>query len=249
MDDSYGQLPAEPKRFPWKWVAVGIGVMVVIGAVAAVLIVRSNSGRQVLVNQVLDQAADQADVECADAVDKEACRAALVANAARRMGTPEACRSLAESAQDSCIVEVAGVSGDTKLCESLADPALQDSCYTLAVNAKIPTLGVAACDLYPSAGRKEVCKSSFVPSVLVNGEQQDVDTDNDGLSDADEATYKTDPKNPDTDGDGLTDGEEVHIYRSNPLKADTDGDGFSDGEEVKGGYNPNGPGMLVPAGT
>ncbi|WP_418061221.1 Stk1 family PASTA domain-containing Ser/Thr kinase [Pimelobacter simplex] len=36
-----------------------------------------------------------------------------------------------------------------------------------------------------------------------------VDTDGDGLSDADEATRGTDPNNPDTDGDGISDGAEV----------------------------------------
>ncbi len=49
----------------------------------------------------------------------------------------------------------------------------------------------------------------------------------------------------DTDGDGLTDAEETTTYHTNPNLRDTDGDGFSDGEEVKNGYNPNGPGKLV----
>src|SRR5699024_1082062 len=61
---------------------------------------------------------------------------------------------------------------------------------------------------------------------------QDVDTDGDGLTDAEEAKLGTDPNNADTDGDGLTDGEEVNEYGTDPLKADTDGDGLSDGEEV-----------------
>ncbi|MBX7099338.1 MAG: OmpA family protein [Myxococcaceae bacterium] len=55
-----------------------------------------------------------------------------------------------------------------------------------------------------------------------------VDTDGDGLSDADEANkYGTDPTNPDTDGDGLSDGLEVHTA-TNPIKRDTDGDGLED---------------------
>ncbi len=58
------------------------------------------------------------------------------------------------------------------------------------------------------------------------------DADRDGLSDADEAIYGTDPDDPDTDGDGLTDGAEVHTHGTDPTDADTDGDGLSDGDEV-----------------
>ncbi len=36
-----------------------------------------------------------------------------------------------------------------------------------------------------------------------------IDSDNDGLSDSEEALYGTDPHNPDTDGDGYSDGVEV----------------------------------------
>jgi hypothetical protein len=72
-----------------------------------------------------------------------------------------------------------------------------------------------------------------------------IDSDNDGLTDAEEIALGTDPFNPDTDGDGLTDFEEVRIYKTDPLNPDTDGDGFSDGEEVRNGYNPNGPGLLI----
>lgn len=41
----------------------------------------------------------------------------------------------------------------------------------------------------------------------------------------------------DSDQDGLSDAEEK-TYGTNPQKADTDGDGYSDGVEVKGGYDP-----------
>ena len=86
-----------------------------------------------------------------------------------------------------------------------------------------------------------------------------VDTDGDGLGDADEAARGTDPRQPDTDGDGLRDGFEVRYGldpldprdgltdpdgdgRTNleeqaagtdPRQADTDGDGLTDGDEVR----------------
>ena len=48
-----------------------------------------------------------------------------------------------------------------------------------------------------------------------------VDSDNDGIYDADEGFYGSDPNNPDTDGDG-----------------------YLDGDEIENGYNPTGPGTL-----
>jgi hypothetical protein len=80
--------------------------------------------------------------------------------------------------------------------------------------------------------------------IIVTGSFKD--SDNDGLSDEEEAFYGTDPLNPDTDGDGLFDREEIFIYGTDPLNPDTDGDGFLDGDEVKSGYNPLGPGRLWP---
>lgn len=47
-----------------------------------------------------------------------------------------------------------------------------------------------------------------------------LDSDNDGLSDAEELRYGTDPHNPDTDGDGLKDGQEVYQYSTSPTIAD-----------------------------
>jgi hypothetical protein len=65
-----------------------------------------------------------------------------------------------------------------------------------------------------------------------------VDSDGDGLSDAEEVdTHMTDPLLPDTDGDGLEDGAEVDA-NANPLIKDTDGGGAWDGFEVAGGSDP-----------
>ncbi|MFQ8600176.1 MAG: hypothetical protein ACLSAP_06050 [Oscillospiraceae bacterium] len=76
------------------------------------------------------------------------------------------------------------------------------------------------------------------------------DDDGDGLLNAMEAVYGTDPNNPDTDGDGLTDYQEVAELYTDPLKADTDDNGILDGdedfdrdglkniEECKAGSNP-----------
>ena len=47
------------------------------------------------------------------------------------------------------------------------------------------------------------------------------DSDHDGLKDAEEAVWGSDPYNPDTDGDGYLDGEEV-LSGHNPIQADDD---------------------------
>ena len=76
------------------------------------------------------------------------------------------------------------------------------------------------------------------------------DSDGDGLSDADEDYYGTDPDDPDTDGDGLTDGEELEYWgdawnddgdndnKVNLLDDDADGDGVCDATEILQGTNP-----------
>ncbi|MFA5134326.1 MAG: hypothetical protein WC505_00895 [Patescibacteria group bacterium] len=74
---------------------------------------------------------------------------------------------------------------------------------------------------------------------------QPVDTDSDGLTDAEEAELGTDIRTVDTDGDGLYDREEVRVYGTDPLQTDTDQDGIVDGTEVANGYDPSGPGMLL----
>lgn len=72
-----------------------------------------------------------------------------------------------------------------------------------------------------------------------------VDTDNDGLTDTEEAAAGTSAQVVDTDADGLSDYEEITLWKTNPLNPDTDGDGYNDGQEVKNGYNPNGEGKLL----
>lgn len=58
------------------------------------------------------------------------------------------------------------------------------------------------------------------------------DTDQDGITDADEKAYGADPRQADTDADTLGDYLELtHIY-SDPARQDSDGDGYADGLEL-----------------
>ena len=66
----------------------------------------------------------------------------------------------------------------------------------------------------------------------------DIDTDKDGLTNAEEAIWGTHPADADIDGDGLLDGDEVYLYATDPLNSDIDGDGLKDGAEFELGLNP-----------
>lgn len=75
---------------------------------------------------------------------------------------------------------------------------------------------------------------------------QELDTDKDGVRDIDEKRYASDPNKADTDDDGLNDYLEIFQYKTKPNIADSDGDTYLDGDEVEHGYDPNGPGKLIP---
>lgn len=77
-------------------------------------------------------------------------------------------------------------------------------------------------------------------TACIGGDPQDptpVDTDGDGLSDAEEAEFGSDPDLADTDGDGLDDLSEMELG-SDPNATDTDGDGYEDGWEASEGSDP-----------
>ncbi len=61
-------------------------------------------------------------------------------------------------------------------------------------------------------------------------DDEPVDTDQDGLSDAEELALGTNPALADSDGDGLSDGEEV-AGGTSPQARDSDGDGVDDDED------------------
>lgn len=74
-----------------------------------------------------------------------------------------------------------------------------------------------------------------------------LDSDGDGLTDEEEWQMGTAVDSVDTDNDGLFDREEVKAYGTDPKNPDSDGDSFADGAEVKGRYNPMGSGKLFDA--
>ncbi|MFK8013982.1 MAG: hypothetical protein AB8G17_00905, partial [Gammaproteobacteria bacterium] len=86
----------------------------------------------------------------------------------------------------------------------------------------------------------EVLRDGTNPTASNAADDAGPDSDNDGITDADEATLGTDPNDADTDDDGLSDGEEIGFDGergfddSDPLDADSDDDGLNDGRERLG---------------
>jgi len=82
--------------------------------------------------------------------------------------------------------------------------------------------------------------------IITKAQDNTIDADDDGLFDAYEDFFGTNPENPDSDGDGFTDRLEI-INQYDPLKGggaklaiiDSDGDEFWDFEEVIWGTDPS----------
>lgn len=88
-----------------------------------------------------------------------------------------------------------------------------------------------------SVKKNEEAETQDVQSEKTDSEEkvvvtEDVDTDDDGLTDVKERELGTDPASSDTDSDGIKDGKEVNYYKTNPLNADTDDDGYADRYEI-----------------
>jgi|GEM_PF-1934827 len=67
----------------------------------------------------------------------------------------------------------------------------------------------------------------------------DQDTDSDGLTNLEEQLHGTNPLNSDSDQDGLSDYDEINTHETSPNNPDMDEDGISDGKEIHLGLDPN----------
>lgn len=82
---------------------------------------------------------------------------------------------------------------------------------------------------------------TLVPVAVLVAACGGADPDGDGLTNALEKEWGTDPKVVDSDGDGVDDGFEVNEMRTHPLWPDTDEDGSLDGDEYDLGLDPLDP--------
>ncbi|MFT6905589.1 MAG: hypothetical protein ACJAS1_002246, partial [Oleiphilaceae bacterium] len=99
----------------------------------------------------------------------------------------------------------------------------------------IPTIGVhiitaSATDIDGLSSSDSITVTVYDPALL--------DSDNDGITDADESLLGTDPNNSDSDNDGLSDGQELQALGTDPLSNDSDGDLIDDFFEVNNNLNP-----------
>jgi hypothetical protein len=82
-----------------------------------------------------------------------------------------------------------------------------------------------------SDGQPDKWNEGFTGSLLNPNLTEDLDDDNDGLTDADELTIGTNPLNPDTDNDGV--GDATDVFPFNSIESiDTDGDGIGNNTDL-----------------
>lgn len=82
-------------------------------------------------------------------------------------------------------------------------------------------------------GATDLVGNARVVGVFIDvGAYESKDSDSDGLTDAEEAFYGTNPLEPDCDSDGIIDGDEVYEQGTDPDDSDSDDDGTIDGFEL-----------------
>src|SRR5439155_11550215 len=90
------------------------------------------------------------------------------------------------------------------------------SAAMITATTKANAVGKFALVATNASGRSDAFPTSANSFVVVSASASSLDSDGDGLSDAQEILLGTDPFNPDTDGDGFADGVEV-ASGSDPL--------------------------------
>lgn len=92
--------------------------------------------------------------------------------------------------------------------------------------------------------------NDYIEVAVLGYDPLSIDTDNDGIQDAEEdldgdginnkqeVELGTNPTLVDTDGDGLIDHEEINIYKTDPVIEDTDKDGANDSWEIEHSFDP-----------
>jgi hypothetical protein len=106
-----------------------------------------------------------------------------------------------------------------------------DATATAAAVAAINDSAAATLTAVAVAGRELAAAQATATAAALTAEVAG-DSDDDGLSNDQEAARGTDPNRPDSDADGLSDGDEVLIYATDPTNRDSDGDVLTDFDEI-----------------
>ncbi|MBI2098899.1 hypothetical protein HYT45_00600 [Candidatus Uhrbacteria bacterium] len=197
----------------------------------------------------LDEAVAGKQVAACEKVADASLRDGCYDTIARELGDEKMCTRVSlPAAADDCagaiIFAKSKKSDDMALCAAIASPRWQDGCYRFIWSER------GTRELCETAGdKRDQCLNFIITSEAAgSGEpalcaEISVEEERVACEElASEAAAETASAR-DDDGDGLTNAEEAR-YGTNPNNPDTDGDGFKDGDEVKAGYNPKGPGRL-----
>lgn len=146
---------------------------------------------------------------------KDSCAGSILFAEAKKSKEISACADIvSERFKNACYVFIFNAVGTLDSCKDAGDRSAE-CVATVAFRDAIAAADPAFCAPIADAEKKASCEED------INNLKGSLDSDKDGLTNAQEAQYGTDPNNPDTDGDG-----------------------FKDGDEVKAGYNPKGTGKL-----
>ena len=134
--------------------------------------------------------------------------------------------------------EIAVNDKDLTSCSSINEEYLGDSCIINIISKEENSYNTGSCELL-GGRQKDVCLSHILFREATNTEDcQKIPLEGDR-----EECLQVISSNKDSDNDGLSDKDEA-VYGTDPKRADTDGDGYLDGDEIKNGYNPLGEGKL-----
>ncbi len=147
-----------------------------------------------------------------------------------------------ERCEDGLFVSAFGSDAPIEMCDRYHASELRDSCIAVRVQnallaGECPEQATESdCADYEVIRRAIAARDESMCFALVTDSSEEM-----CLGLVSEAVYQfelsAEEGTVDTDGDGLTDAEE-RLLGTNPALVDTDGDGFSDGEEVRNGFDP-----------
>lgn len=156
---------------------------------------------------------------------------------AQEQKTLQSCDVLKNSEKQNCLdaitLIIANEKQDYGLCHTIVSEELKEACEQLTLGA------VIAGNACATFGISElVCEDEKrYRDILASGTILDcVNLQRESSRENCEEMFR----GIDSDDDGLSDADEVLIHRTDPRNPDTDGDGYDDGEEIDAGFNPRG---------